>query len=402
MATATASVIKPEHDGSRKHFLFTDEHLDLRESMSSWVKKEMYPHRNEWEESYWPTEVMRRAGELGYLGLCFPEQYGGQGGDYFYSLVRAECMSYSGSGGTNMGFAVQTDMVLPPVHLLGTEEQKQRYLVPGIKGERIGSLGITEPGAGSDVAGIRTTAIRDGDEYVISGAKTFITNGPRADFCVLVTKTDPDKRHDGITLFLVDLRDEDGELVPGFTVSRELEKMGMHASDTGELAFEDMRVPADAVLGEIGKGFYHISWELQGERLVAAAGCYAAAERMFEKTLAYAQEREAFGRSIGKFQVIRHKFADMATKIEAAKQMTHATAWRFANGEYPVREITMAKLYATRVCHEVADECVQIHGGYGYMKEYEIERAYRDQRLNRIGAGTDEIMLDVIGRSYGL
>ena len=402
MATATESVIKPEHGAKRKHFLFSDEHLDLRESMSAWVKKEMYPHRNEWEDTYWPSEVMRRAGELGYLGLCFPEEYGGQGGDYFYSLVRAECMSYSGSGGTNMGFAVQTDMVLPPVHLLGTEEQKQRYLVPGIKGERIGSLGITEPGAGSDVAGIRTTAIRDGDEYVINGAKTFITNGPRADFCVLVTKTDPDKRHDGITLFVVDLRDYDGNLVPGFTVSRELEKMGMHASDTGELAFEDMRVPADAVLGEIGKGFYHISWELQGERLVAAAGCYAACERMFERTLDYAREREAFGRSIGKFQVIRHKFADMATKIEAAKQMVHATAWRFANGEYPVREITMAKLYATRVCHEVADECVQIHGGYGYMKEYEIERAYRDQRLNRIGAGTDEIMLDVIGRSYGL
>ena len=402
MATATESVIKPEHEAKRKHFLFTDEHLDLRESMSAWVKKEMYPHRNEWEDTYWPSEIMRRAGELGYLGLCFPEEYGGQGGDYFYSLVRAECMSYSGSGGTNMGFAVQTDMVLPPVHLLGTEEQKQRYLVPGIKGEKIGCLGITEPGAGSDVAGIRTTAIRDGDEYVINGAKTFITNGPRADFCVLVTKTDPDKRHDGITLFLVDLRDDDGNLVPGFTVSRELEKMGMHASDTGELAFEDMRVPADAVLGEIGKGFYHISWELQGERLVAAAGCYAACERMFEKTLAYALEREAFGRPIGKFQAIRHKFADMATKIEAAKQMVHATAWRFANGEYPVREITMAKLFATRVCHEVADECVQIHGGYGYMKEYEIERAYRDQRLNRIGAGTDEIMLDVIGRSYGL
>jgi alkylation response protein AidB-like acyl-CoA dehydrogenase len=395
-------VIKPEHEGTRRHFIFTDEHLDLRESMSGWVKKELHPHRNEWEETLWPNEIMRRAGELGYLGLCFPEEYGGQGGDYFYSLVRAECMSYSGSGGTNMGFAVQTDMVLPPVHLLGTEEQKQRYLVPGIRGERIGCLGITEPGAGSDVAGIRTTAVRDGDEYVINGAKTFITNGARADFCVLVTKTDPEKRHDGITLFVVDLRDENCDTVPGFEISRKLEKMGMHASDTGELAFDDMRVPADAVLGEIGKGFYHISWELQGERLVAAAGCYASCERMFERTLEYAKEREAFGRPIGRFQVIRHKFADMATKIEAAKQMVHATAWRFANGEYPVREITMAKLFATRVCHEVADECVQIHGGYGYMKEYEIERAYRDQRLNRIGAGTDEIMLDVIGRSYGL
>jgi alkylation response protein AidB-like acyl-CoA dehydrogenase len=409
VATSTATttngastVIKPDHEATRKHLLFTDEHEALRESMQSWVQKELYPHRNEWEDTLWPSEVMRRAGELGYLGLCFPEQYGGQGGAYYYSLIRAECMAYSGSGGTNMGFAVQTDMVLPPVHLLGTEEQKQRFLVPGIQGERIGCLGITEPEAGSDVAGIRTKAIRDGDEYVISGSKIFITNGARADFCVLVAKTDPDARHEGITLFVVDLRDENGKEVPGFTVSRTLEKMGMHASDTAELAFEEMRVPAEAVLGQVGKGFYHISWELQGERLVAAAGCYAGAERMFNNTLQYAKEREAFGRPIGKFQAIRHKFAEMATKIEAAKQFTYATAWRFANGEYPVREITEAKLFASRVCCDVADECVQILGGYGYMKEYEIERAYRDVRLNRIGAGTDEIMLDVIGRSYGL
>jgi len=301
-----------------------------------------------------------------------------------------------------MGFAVQTDMVLPPVHLLGSEEQKQRYLVPGIKGEKIGCLGITEPGAGSDVAGIRTTAIREGDEYVINGSKTFITNGPRADFIVLVAKTDPQERHAGITLFVIDLRDESGEKVPGFSVSAELEKMGMHASDTGELAFNEVRVPAENVLGEIGKGFYHISWELQSERMVAAAGCVAGAERMFEKTLAYAKEREAFGRPIGRFQAIRHKFADMATKIEAAKQFNYVVAWRYANGEYPVREITEVKLFASRMCCEVADECVQILGGYGYMKEYEIERAYRDVRLNRIGAGTDEIMLDVIGRSYGI
>ncbi len=402
MATATETVIKPDHATRQRHFIFTDEHEDLRESMRSWVLKEVHPHRNEWEETLWPSEILRRAGELGFLGLCFPEEYGGQGGDYFYSLVRAECMSYSGSGGLNMGFAVQSDMVLPPIHLLGTEEQKQRYLTAGIKGEKIGCLGITEPGAGSDVAGIRTTALRDGDEYVINGSKTFITNGPRADFIVLVAKTDPDAGHDGITLFIVDLRDEDGEHVPGFSVSRELEKMGMHSSDTGELAFEDVRVPADNVLGEIGKGFYHISWELQSERMVAAAGNVASCERMFERTLEYAKEREAFGRPIGRFQAIRHKFADMATKIEAAKQFNYATAWRYANGEYPVREISEVKLFTSRVACEVADECVQIFGGYGYMKEYEIERAYRDVRLNRIGAGTDEIMLEVIGRSYGL
>ena len=402
MATATETVIKPDHAATRKHFIFTDEHEELRESMRSWVEKELTPHRHEWEENYWPSEVLKRAGELGYLGLCFPEEYGGQGGDYYYSLVRADCLSYSGCGGLNMGFAVHTDMVAPPIHLLGSEELKQRYLVPSIKGDLIGCLGITEPGAGSDVASIRTTAKRDGDEYVINGSKTFITNAKRANYIVLVTKTDPDAGHDGITLFVVDIRDTDGNEVDGFTVSQELEKMGMHASDTGELSFQDVRVPAENMLGTEGKGFYHISWELQGERLVGAIGCVSGAERAFERTLEYAKEREAFGRPIGRFQAIRHKFAEMSTKIEAAKQFTYATAWRYANGEYPVREISQAKLYASRMICEVMDECIQIHGGYGYMKEYEVERAYRDARLNRIGAGTDEIMLEVIGRSYGL
>jgi len=402
VATAASDVLKPDYASGRKHLIFTDEHEDLRESMKRWVLDELAPHAEEWEESLWPDSALRRMAELGYVGLCFPEEYGGQGGDYFYSLVRAECLSYAGSGGLGMGLAVHTDMVLPPIELLGTEEQKQRYLVPGIKGERIACLGITEPGAGSDVAGIRTTARRDGDEYVINGSKTFITNGARADFILLVTKTDPDAGHDGVTLFLVDLKDGDGDLVPGFTVTRTLEKLGMHASDTAELAFEDVRVPATNILGQEGKGFYHISWELQGERLVAAAGSVAGAERLFEKTLEYAKDREAFGRPIGKFQAIRHKFAEMATKIEAAKQLTYATAWRFNNGEYPVREITATKLFTSRVACEVADECIQIHGGYGYMKEYGIERAFRDVRLNRIGAGTDEIMLEVIGRSYGL
>jgi len=402
VATATESVIKPDHGAKREHFIFSDEHQELRESMRSWVQKELTPHRHEWEENLWPDSILKRAGDLGYLGLCYPEEYGGQGGDYFYSLVRAECMSYSGCGGLNMGFAVHTDMATPPIHLLGSEELKQRYLPASIAGEKISSIGITEPGAGSDVASIRTTARRDGDEYVINGSKTFITNGLRAHYIVLVTKTDPDAGHDGITLFVVDIRDEDGKEVPGFSVSRKLEKMGMHASDTGELTFEDVRVPAENMLGQEGKGFYHISWELQGERLVAAVGCVAGAERVFERTLEYAKEREAFGRPIGRFQVIRHKFAEMSVKIEAARQMVYMTAWRFGQGEYPVREITQAKLYASRVIEEVANECIQIHGGYGYMKEYEVERAYRDARLNRIGAGTDEIMLEVIGRSYGL
>jgi alkylation response protein AidB-like acyl-CoA dehydrogenase len=276
--------------------------------------------------------------------------------------------------------------------------------------------------------------VRDGDEYVINGSKTYITNGHRAHVIVLVTKTDaaagrrttrtasdeaepdaersprrttrtasdeaePDAErspYEGFTLFLVPMD------APGVIREKRLKKLGMHASDTALLAFNDVRVPASAVLGQVGKGFYHIMWELQGERLIGAAGAVAGAQHVFDRTLQYAKERQAFGRPIGHFQVIRHKFAEMATKIETARQMVYTTAWRFQNGEYPVREITMAKLYAARIAVEVADECIQIHGGAGYMQEYGIERSWRDLRLNRIGAGTDEIMLDVIGRSYGL
>jgi alkylation response protein AidB-like acyl-CoA dehydrogenase len=312
--------------------------------------------------------------------------------------VLAEEMVHGRSGGTSMGVAVHTDMAMPPILAFGTEEQKQEWVVPAIRGQKILCLGITEPDAGSDVAGIKTRAVRDAatGDYVINGSKTYITNGHRADVIVLVTKTDPDAGYDGFTLFLVPMD------APGVIREQRLQKLGMHASDTALLAFQDVRVPESAVLGQVGKGFYHIMWELQGERMIGAAGCVASAERCFEQTLAYAKERTAFGKPIGKFQVIRHKFAEMATKIESARQMVYVTAWRFANGEYPVREISMVKLHAARVAVEVADECIQIHGGAGYMKEYGVERAWRDLRLNRIGAGTDEIMLDVIGRSYGL
>src|SRR3954447_25689575 len=395
MAT-TDAVLKPDHASSRKHFIFTDEHEALRESIRSFVEKELRPHADEWEETTFPDWVFTRMGELGFLGLSYPEEYGGQGGDYFASIVLAEEIVHARCGGLAMGVAVHTDMATPPIHVFGTEAQKQAYLVPAIRGEKISCLGITEPDAGSDVSGIRTRAVRDADEWVINGAKTYITNGHRADFIVLVTKTDAAAGYDGFTLFLVDMD------APGVVREKRLQKLGMHASDTALLAFQDFRVPDCAVLGQAGKGFYHIMWELQGERLIGAAGCVAGAQRAFDRTLAYALERRAFGRRIGHFQVIRHKFAAMATKIEASRQLVYTTAWRFANGEYPVREISMAKLHAAQMCCEVADECLQIHGGAGYMREYGIERAWRDLRLHRIGAGTDEIMLDVIGRSYGL
>jgi alkylation response protein AidB-like acyl-CoA dehydrogenase len=405
---ATADVLKPDFATPRKHFIFTDEHEQLRESICRFVIKELQPHADEWEETTFPDWVFDRMGELGFLGLDKPEQYGGQGGDYYSSLVLAEELAHAHCGGLAMGVAVQTDMALPPILAFGTEQQKQQWAAPAIRGKAILCLGITEPDAGSDVAGIKTRAVRDGDEFVINGSKTYITNGHRAHAIVLVTKTDPEagqsEQADGIaegtgagfTLFLVPMD------LPGVIREKRLQKLGMHASDTALLAFQDVRVPASAVLGQEGKGFYHIMWELQGERLIGAAGAVAGAQQVFDRTLEYAKQRTAFGRVIGRFQVTRHKFAEMATKIETARQMVYTTAWRFSNGEYPVREITMAKLYASRIAVEVADECIQIHGGAGYMKEYGIERSWRDLRLNRIGAGTDEIMLEVIGRSYGL
>jgi alkylation response protein AidB-like acyl-CoA dehydrogenase len=398
---ATADVVKPDFASERKHFIFTDEHEQLRESIRRFVIKELAPHAEEWEENTFPNWVFERMGELGFLGLDKPEEYGGQGGDYYSSLVLAEEIVHANCGGLAMGLAVQTDMAMPPILAFGTEEQKQEWAAPAIAGKKILCIGITEPDAGSDVAGIKTRAVRDeitGD-YVINGSKTYITNGHRAHAIVLVTKTEAGgagSDHDGFTLFLVPMDAE------GVIREKRLKKLGMHASDTALLAFQDVRVPESAVLGSVGKGFYHIMWELQGERLIGAAGSVAGAQHVFDKTLAYAKERQAFGRAIGHFQVIRHKFAEMATKIETARQMVYTTAWRFQNGEYPVREITMAKLYSARIAVEVADECIQIHGGAGYMKEYGIERSWRDLRLNRIGAGTDEIMLDVIGRSYGL
>jgi alkylation response protein AidB-like acyl-CoA dehydrogenase len=401
---ATADVLKPDFASQRKHFIFTDEHQQLRESIRRFVIKELQPHAEEWEETTFPDWVFERMGELGFLGLDKPEEYGGQGGDYYTALVLAEELVHAHCGGLGMGVAVQTDMAMPPILAFGTQEQKQAWAAPAIAGKAILAIGITEPDAGSDVSGIKTRAVKDGDEYVINGSKTFITNGHRAHAIVLVTKTDPElsppthpqSTHDGFTLFLVPMD------LPGVIREKRLQKLGMHASDTALLAFQDVRVPESAVLGQVGKGFYHIMWELQGERLIGAAGSVAGAQHVFDRTLEYAKERTAFGRPIGHFQVIRHKFAEMATKIETARQMVYTTAWRFQNGEYPVREITMAKLYSARIAVEVADECIQIHGGNGYMKEYGIERSWRDLRLNRIGAGTDEIMLDVIGRSYGL
>jgi alkylation response protein AidB-like acyl-CoA dehydrogenase len=376
---------------------FTAEHEELRQSIRKFVEVELAPHAQEWEaDAYFADWVFPRMGELGYLGLHYPAEYGGQGGDYFASVVLSEEMSRSRCGGLGMAVAVQTDMATPPILKFGTEEQKQKYLVPAIKGTKVACLGITEPNAGSDVQNVQTWAKPDGDDWIINGSKIFITNGIRADFITLVARTDRGRGFEGVTLFLVDAD------TPGFIKSRKLEKVGMLASDTAELAFEDMRVPKDAVLGEVGQGFYNIMWELQGERMIGAAGAIAGAQLTFDATLEYAKQREAFGKPIGQQQVIKHMLVDMATKIEIAREYNYSIAKRFGEGEYPVKEISMAKLVSGQVAHEIADTAMQIWGGAGYMADNPVQRAWRDTRLIRIGAGTDEIMKEVIGKSYGL
>jgi alkylation response protein AidB-like acyl-CoA dehydrogenase len=376
--------------------IFTDVHDQLRESIRSFVDREIAPHAASWEETTYPDAIVRRMGELGFLGLSLPEQYGGQGGDYFTNIVLAEEIARGGSGGLLMGLSVHTDMVMPPLLEFGTEEQKQRWLPAGTAGETIFALGITEPDAGSDVSAITTRAVRDGDDWVINGAKTYITNGHRAGMMLTVVKTDPDAGYDGFTTFLIPMDS------PGIVLEKPLHKMGMHASDTALIALQDVRVGPEAVLGEVGRGFQQIMWELQAERAIASAGCLAYAQRAFDLTLAYALERRTFGRPLGTHQAIRHKFARMGMELEATRRLIYATAADYAAGKYNVREISMSKLKASQVAWMVADECVQIYGGAGYMSEYPVERILRDLRLYRIGAGADEIMLDVIGKSYGL
>ncbi len=375
---------------------FTDAHEELRLHIRRFLEKEVQPHLAEWEETTFPDEIFGRFGELGFLGLRYPAEYGGQGGDYFSAVVLSEEMARAGCGGLGMAVAVQAEMATPPVFKFGTEEQKRRWLVPAIRGEQIAALAITEPDAGSDVAGITTVARRFGDEYIVNGRKIFITNGARCQWALVVTKTGRERGHSGFNLLVI----EKG--TRGFEVSRTLEKLGMHSSDTAELVFEDCHVPAGNLIGEEGEGFKNLMWELQGERMIAAAGAIAGAQRVFEYAMDYAKNRNAFGRPVASFQVIKHRLVDMGTKIAATQAFVYQTAQQWDRGEYPVREISQAKLIATQVACEVADDAIQILGGHGYMREFPVERAWRDARLARIGAGTDEIMKEIIAKSYGL
>ncbi len=374
---------------------FTEDHEAFRNTVRSFVEKEMTPHSLEWDRAgIFPRELFRKAGELGFLGINHDPKYGGSGLDYWYVTVFAEELSRSLNAGVNMALLVQSQMATPIINEIGTDEQKREFLEPALKGEKIAALGVSEPNCGSDVASIKTTARRDGDDYVINGSKMWITNGTRADFITLAVRTG-EAGYSGISLvtFPTDVK--------GFGVSKKLDKVGNLSSDTAVLYFEDCRIPARYVLGEENAGFYHIMTNFQGERLVGAITTVAGMERMMEDSIRYGNEREAFGRPLMKFQVWRHKFVEHLTAIEAARRLTYHAVDLFDRKQNPVKEVSMAKLFAGDLAQRVAYDCQQFYGGMGYVEETAIARMWRDVRLITIGGGTSEVMKEIISKLYG-
>jgi acyl-CoA dehydrogenase len=376
--------------------IFSEEHDAFRAQVRKFVDAELRPHASKWEEAEeFPLSVYRRCAELGWFGLKYPEEYGGSNAGHLYEAVLLEELSRCGSGGVAAGLGAQFTISTGPIWKFGNDDQKKRFLAPAIRGEKIGALGITEPNAGSDVAGLRTTAKRDGDHFVINGSKTYITNGVRCDFVVLAVKTDPTRGHKGLSLIVV----EKG--TPGFSVSRKLKKLGWRASDTGELFFEDCRVPATNLLGEAGQGFYQIMGNFEWERISLALGAVGAGDAILEDVMKWVRERQAFGKAIGEFQVVRHQIANMATDLECARQLTYHALKLHAAGEYALGQTAMAKKVATEMCCRLADQSLQLHGGAGYMMEYDVQRHWRDARLGPIGGGTSEIMNEIIAKQLG-
>ena len=375
-----------------KSYYFTEEHELFRQSIRDFLSKEITPHINDWEkEGRIPKEIYKRFGEMGYFGISFPEQYGGLDLDYFYSVIYTEELARVNSGGFGAAMGAHSGLSLMHINAEGNKTQKQKYLIPGIKGDLVGCLAITEPGGGSDVAAIQTKAVRDGDHFVINGSKTFITNGVYSDFLVVAVRTNPDSKSGGISMIIID-RD-----TPGVSATA-LDKLGWHASDTGEIAFQDVRVPVENLLGAENQGFYYIMQHFASERLWMAIGGMAAADFALECTLNYMSEREAFGRPINKFQVLRHRIAQMASEIEMTKQFIYSLSKRYNDGDYIVKEAAMAKLIATQLSDRVTYDCLQMFGGYGFMEDYPLARMFRDSRLGTIGGGTSEICCEIISK----
>jgi citronellyl-CoA dehydrogenase len=380
-------------DDSQLQFpYFTEEHYMLRNTVKHFAQKEIEPHAEEWDEAgIFPRELFKQAGDLGLFGIRLDPKYGGSGLDWWATAAYLEGLSYSHSGAVNMALMVQSDMTLPFIDEIGTAEQKEEFLRPAIAGEKMTALGISEPGGGSDVAAIKTRAQIDGDDFVISGQKLWITNGTRADFILLAVRTGED-RYKGISfvLFPTDVK--------GFAVGKKLKKVGNLASDTAELFFDNCRIPKRYVLGEMNRGFYYVMENFQGERLVSALGAVYAMERALELAKAYGKEREAFGQPLGQFQVWRHKFAELDTQVEAAKWLTFRALDLFNRKQKAVREITMAKLHTSELSQRVMYDCMQIFGGFGYTTEYPISRFWRDVRLHTIGAGASEVMKEILAK----
>ena len=372
---------------------FTEEHEIFREQVRNFVNKEISPYIDQWEhDGLFPKSLYKRMGELGFLGIRYPEQYGGSNGDIWMTIAFCEELCRCRALGLPMSVLVHTDMSSTHIARYGSEEQRQRYLVPMIKGEQVCAIGVSEPAAGSDVAGIQTTAVKDGDTYVLNGSKIFITNAVHADVFCVAAKTRKDVGHRGISMFIVE-RD-----TPGFRLAKKLQKLGNHSSDTGELVFEDMRIPRQNLIGEEGKGFYYIMGNFQDERLIAASMAVGAAQQALEDTVRYTRERRTFGKRLFDHQVVAHRLADMATELEAARQLTYYAAAVLQRGGDCGTEVSMAKLFASEVANRIAYQCVQLYGGYGYIQEFPVERFFRDIRLSPIGGGTSEIMREIIAR----
>ena len=374
------------------NYFYTEEHEMFRKSIQDFLEKEAVPHIERWEEEgKIDRDFWKKFGEMGYFGLTYPEQYGGSNLDFFYNVIMQEEVSKVFSGGFAITAAVQVFMSTSYILNHGSEYLKENYLVPAIAGEKIACIGITEPGAGSDAANIQTKAVKDGDHYIINGSKTFITNGVYGQYVILVCKTDPSAGSAGVSLIVVDLESE------GITRTK-LKKLGWLASDTAELHFDDVRVPAKNLLGEEGKGFYYLMGGLQLERLAISILCYASSEHILEYSLKYMNERKAFGKTINKFQVLRHRVAQLASEIEVTKTYVLQTCRMHNDGLYAVKESSMAKLISTELVDRCSYQCLQFFGGYGYMEEYKVARAYRDSRIITIGGGSSEIMREIIAK----
>ncbi len=374
------------------HYYFTEEHELFREGLRDFLQREVIPYVDEWEaQERIPKALWKKFGEMGYLGLNYPEEYGGMDADFFFSVVFLEEIARCYSGGFTITPSVQQYMASPYLLKHGSAFVKEKYLQKAIAGEWICSIAITEPGAGSDVANIQTRAERQGDHYLVNGSKTFITNGVYGDFLVTVVKTDPEAGINGISLLIID-RQAEG------VSARKLKKLGWHASDTAELSFDDVRVPVENLIGEEGQGFFYLMGGLQLERLAGAISAVAGSEHALEYALQYMSEREAFGRPINKFQVLRHRVAQLAAEIEATKALVYHCCRLHNDGRYAVKESSMAKLLATELSDKVTYQCLQFFGGYGYMEEYKIARMFRDSRIGTIGGGTSEIMREIIAK----